>query len=35
MEQKENALAILGGFVASSNIVCNSCGSSCTRQKNA
>ncbi len=35
MKQKENVLAVLSGFVPTSEIVSYSCGSSCTRQKNA
>lgn len=35
MKQKENVLAVLGEFVSTNDIVYYSCGSSCTRQKNA
>lgn len=37
MKQKENVLAVLGGFVSANDIVCNnpSCSVSCDRQKNA
>jgi hypothetical protein len=35
MKQKENALNVLADFVTANEIVCYSCGSSCTRQKNA
>lgn len=35
MEKCEKALIVLGGFIRPKNIVSYSCGSSCTRQKNA
>lgn len=35
MKKNEKTLMILGGFILPNNIVSYSCGSSCTRQKNA
>ena len=37
MKQKENVLAILGGFVSTKDIVCNNprCSVSCKKKKNA
>lgn len=37
MKQKENVLAVLGGFVSANDIVCNNprCSVSCDRQRNA
>lgn len=37
MKQKENVLAVLGGFVSANDIVCNHprCSVSCDRQRNA
>lgn len=37
MKQKENVLAVLGGFVSANDIVCNNprCSASCDRQRNS